>query len=133
MTTIEVVLNACYGGFSLSKIALNTYNEKRTAEGLPTQKWEDDIDRHDPLLVEVVRELGSKANGSSANLIIKKIPAKYATCYVIDEYDGAESVTCSPKNLIAKELCNLNVASLTDNECRETLMNFVKILTHGDH
>jgi len=49
-----------------------------------------DIDRTDPALVQVVEELGDRANGVCADLGIVDIPA--GTKYRIDEYDGLESV-----------------------------------------
>jgi hypothetical protein len=41
-------------------------------------------------LVQVVEELGDKANGRCAKLRIAEVPA--GTLYRIDEYDGFESV-----------------------------------------
>jgi hypothetical protein len=52
---------------------------------------ERDIERTDPVLVQVVEELGDAANGSHAKLRIVELPA--GTLYMIDEYDGFESVT----------------------------------------
>jgi len=49
-----------------------------------------DIERNDPILVQVVEELGDKANGSHAKLRIEEISP--GTMYRIDEYDGYESV-----------------------------------------
>ncbi len=49
-----------------------------------------DIDRADPVLAQVVEELGDRANGSHAKLRIEELPA--GTLYRIDEYDGIESV-----------------------------------------
>lgn len=46
--------------------------------------------RDDPLLVQVVEELGDEANGAHAKLAIVKIPADVE--YVIEEYDGSEHV-----------------------------------------
>ena len=48
------------------------------------------ISRTDPVLVQVVEELGEKANGLCAYLQIRELPA--GTLYRIDEYDGNESV-----------------------------------------
>jgi hypothetical protein len=48
------------------------------------------IERTDPVLVEVVEELGEKANGMCAELYIEEVPA--GTFYRIDEYDGMESI-----------------------------------------
>ena len=47
-------------------------------------------DRSDPILVQVVEELGKKANGQCASLKIEDVPA--GTLYRIDEYDGNEHV-----------------------------------------
>jgi hypothetical protein len=46
------------------------------------------VDRHDPVLVQVVEELGDKANGNYAKLAIDTVDGSYR----IDEYDGNESV-----------------------------------------
>jgi hypothetical protein len=60
------------------------YNEKYSK-----QTWYDrDVDRHDPILVQVVEELGAKANGMCASLAIDEVHGPYR----IDEYDGNESV-----------------------------------------
>ena len=48
------------------------------------------ISRTDPVLVQVVEELGEKANGLCADLQIRELPA--GTLYRFDEYDGFESV-----------------------------------------
>jgi hypothetical protein len=53
------------------------------------QTWYDrDVCRHDPALVQVVEELGEKANSECANLKIQEVNGLYR----IDEYDGTESV-----------------------------------------
>ena len=49
-----------------------------------------DIERTDPILVEVVKELGEKANGSYAQLEIVCVPDDVD--WYIDDYDGIESV-----------------------------------------
>ena len=51
--------------------------------------WVNDSREH-PLLVRVVEELGDAANGKCAELKIVEIPD--GTDYVIDEYDGMESI-----------------------------------------
>ena len=49
-----------------------------------------DIARNDPALVQVVEELGDKANGNYAELRIEEL--EDGTMYRIDEYDGRETV-----------------------------------------
>jgi hypothetical protein len=46
------------------------------------------VDRHDPVLVQVVEELGDKANGEFAKLRIEEVYGPYR----ITEYDGNESI-----------------------------------------
>ena len=56
------------------------------------QTWYNrNVDRHDPVLVQVVEELGDKANGEYAKLAIEEVHGSYR----IDEYDGNESVMTS--------------------------------------
>ena len=132
----KVVYSSCYGGFGLSKEAVQRYweikgqrvwieednefhyhnfltvwlvspeerqKQKSTEEFLAlsmneriayndaylTQTWcAIDVDRHDPVLVQVVEELGDKANGQYAKLAIKEVSGPYR----ITEYDGYETV-----------------------------------------
>lgn len=47
-------------------------------------------DRTDPILVQVVEELGARASGSCAKLSVVEVPA--GVDWEIDEYDGIETV-----------------------------------------
>ena len=56
------------------------------------QTWYNlNVERHDPILVQVVEELGDKANDKYAKLRIEEVYGPYR----IDEYDGNESVMTS--------------------------------------
>lgn len=112
----KIVYNACYGGFGLSREAVELYLNYK---GIPYYPYSDkynevyffledfhgkddvwgcdvfdtsSIERHDPILVQVVEELGDLANGSYANLQIYETEANQ---YFIEEYDGIESVVVS--------------------------------------
>lgn len=52
--------------------------------------YESDIERHDPLLIQVIEELGKEANGSHSKLTIVEIPEDVN--YEIEEYDGMEHI-----------------------------------------
>lgn len=52
--------------------------------------YERYIERDDPALVQVVEELGSKANGQCAELKVVNVPDN--VLWHISEYDGRESV-----------------------------------------
>ena len=61
---MKVVYNDCYGGFSLSKEAIDWYKELTGKLG---EICAYDISRHDPALIKVVETLGIKANGYLAS------------------------------------------------------------------
>lgn len=48
------------------------------------------VSRTDPILIQVVEELGEAANGVFSRLLISEMPS--GTAYRIDEYDGLEIV-----------------------------------------
>jgi len=103
----KIVINACHGGFGLSHEAMMRYAEIKGINLV----WEDgrwgklyykdsvsddnhfsdrDIPRDDPVLVQVVEELGHDADGFAANLKIVEIPDDVE--WHIAEYDGSEHV-----------------------------------------
>ena len=85
----KIVYNACYGGFGLSDEAEIRYRELTGNVG--NEDFDVyDIDRADPILVQVVEELGGKSGSWAADLMIEEVPA--GTKYRIDVYDGLESV-----------------------------------------
>jgi hypothetical protein len=82
---VKVVINKCYGGFRLSQEANDLY-ESRAGKALCL--WT--TDRHDPILVGVVEELGRQANACHSDLRIVEVVS--ADKYHIDECDGWEDV-----------------------------------------
>jgi hypothetical protein len=98
---VEIVINGCFGGFSLSRKAvlrLAELGQQDAIEELESEFFKNNdydgflrsIPRDDPLLVKVVTELGEKANGECARLHIADIPDNVD--WEIDEYDGNETV-----------------------------------------
>lgn len=108
---MKVILNKCYGGFSLSEKAHRLYAEKKglpfniyfdkygieqyrtdgKTTGEPEDKdffWLSDKYRDDPVLVEVVEELGKAANSDYSDLVVVDIPDDMD--YVVNDYDGIE-------------------------------------------
>ena len=65
------------------RIAYNKAHSEQTV-------YDRDIARHDLALVQVVEELGDKANGIHAELTIVEIPDDVK--YTIEEYDGNEHI-----------------------------------------
>ena len=83
---LSVMVNNCFGGFGLSQEAIAEYY-RRTRE-LATSS----ICRHDPVMVQIVREMGHRANDRHARVELEDIPAEYADFYIIQEYDGRETL-----------------------------------------
>lgn len=82
---MKLVINKCYGGFSLSKAA---YQEL----GIPWDGYGFKLnqDRANPALVAAVEKLGDVADGKYAQLAVIEIPDDIE--WEIDEYDGIETV-----------------------------------------
>jgi len=106
---MKVVVNRCYGSFGLSHEAVMRYSELAGLNLVGVQDslfyhyyrdgkigdedyyWsEGDLERTDPLLIQVVEELGEKADGSFSTLEVVEIPDDVK--WKIAEYDGWESV-----------------------------------------
>jgi hypothetical protein len=109
---MKVVINKCYGGFSLSEKAIRRGRELGAqwavdctlkGEKYPSGEvndWSMDMYhpsyddkpsfRADPLLIQVVQELGAEADGSCAELQVTVIPD--GIDFEIQEYDGIEWV-----------------------------------------
>jgi hypothetical protein len=88
---MKVVINTCYGGFSLSDAGIARYLELADLTMTAADEFYDrDIPRDDAALVQVVEEMGSTANGSFAILKIVEIPNDVN--WYIEDYDGNEWV-----------------------------------------
>lgn len=79
---MKVVINTCFGGFSLSKFAV---------EQLHLKNEYSDIDRDDPELIELVEKYPDMASGPCAKLKVAYFPDA-ATDWTIYDYDGAETL-----------------------------------------
>ena len=106
---MKVVINRCYGGFSVSEAAIQRYSELKGKELLfdymdnnerfKSYYYMEDgrknyvnpynlTNRTDPVLIQVIEELGKDANGLGSDLFIDELEA--GTQYRIHEYDGKE-------------------------------------------
>ena len=82
---MKVVINGCYGGYSLSDEALAYL-------GIPGgSRYAYDDDRANPKLVECVEKLGEAVNHDSASyLYVVEVPDDVK--WTITDYDGVEQV-----------------------------------------
>ena len=80
---MKIVINTCYGGFSLSNEAVEFFGVNSPYA---------DIDRQNSLLIEKVEEDPDWISGTYARLRVIEIPEDI-TDFEIDNYDGLETVT----------------------------------------
>ena len=108
---MKIVINKCFGGFGLSEEATLLYGKKKGLNIIVVRDKimkslrhyyldevkdgnyfsDRDIKRNDTVLVEVIEELGEKANGSCSELKIVEIPNDMK--WEIEEYDGKEHIS----------------------------------------
>ena len=89
---MKIIINACFGGFEVSENFFKAYKipYEKTEWGSIYPTTEIDY-RTDPRLIEYIETHGSEmASGSCAHLVVEEIPK--GTAYIIDEYDGNESI-----------------------------------------
>jgi hypothetical protein len=82
---MKVVINRCFGGYSLSRKAYKALGLEWDGYGYACID-----DRTNKKLVGVVEKLGSAANGRSAMLKVVDVPGDVT--WTIDCYDGLETV-----------------------------------------
>lgn len=92
---MKIVINTCYGGFGFSKDFVK-YWESRYHDLYPDYDLDDyqhdDVARTYEPLISALEEFGvDEASTSYSSLEIVSIPDE-ATDYMIDEYDGMESI-----------------------------------------
>lgn len=90
---MKVVKNVCFGGFGLSDMALarlSNITGKTVEQCYEDYNWGGDDCRTAPELVQVVEELGDKANGPYSKLEVVEIPDDVE--WYIDDYDGIETI-----------------------------------------
>lgn len=90
----KIVINGCFGGFNLSREAVEWLNEHYNMGIEIDERYPDsndpDIKRYDPRLVECVETLGRRrASGMFASLEVCTIAGNK---YLIEDYDGLETL-----------------------------------------
>lgn len=107
---MKIVINSDFGGFGLSDAAYERYLELKGIEfevehrsfGITNYYKKNhlhddnyylsyyDIERNDPVLIQVVEEMGKEADSRHSSLKIVEIPDDVD--WVLEEYDGAEHI-----------------------------------------
>jgi hypothetical protein len=82
---MKVVINSCFGGFGLSKEAVAELVKRGGKDPRNSES-----DRCDPLLIQVIEEMGNAASGDFSKVRIVEVPDEVD--WEIDEYDGYEHI-----------------------------------------
>jgi hypothetical protein len=83
---VKEIPGGSYGWIQVSLDERLKYNELYSQQTICGR----DIKRDDPVLVQIVEELGNEASGRCAKLKIVEIPDDIN--WVIEEYDGSETI-----------------------------------------
>ena len=125
---IYVLINRCYGGFELSEKAYDLYNCKMRARDSNhiDVKHEWNIKRHDPVLIEVFKELKSEFEEGqkmfmgklvkNTRIMACEIEKKYMDYYSIDDYDGMETPNINYSKYTKTELKKIFDSDENDTE-----------------
>ncbi len=81
---MKVVINDCFGGFSLSEKVLDWLKHKKQISDLDQYE----IARNDPDLIEGIETFKEESGSKYSKLKIVEIPDNVD--YIIEEYDGKE-------------------------------------------
>lgn len=76
---MKIIINGCYGGFSINKKSLKELNIEPTIDM-----------RTNPEFIKAI-ESGKYTNNYCSKLVVEEIPDN-VTDYSIEEYDGLESI-----------------------------------------
>lgn len=97
---MKVIINSDFGGFGLSEKALEMYKERGGT--IDYSFLGVSALRDDPIMVDIVTELGDEANDIFSDLEIVNVPEQYD--YAIDDYDGLEHAVLACKEGYLREL-----------------------------
>jgi len=102
---MKIVKNCCYGGFGLSNELKREYLKRSGISYTEEDGFMksinfidedgvnipfDEIPRDDTLLIQLVEEMGEKADGDFADLVVVQVPDDVK--WEIEDYDGMETV-----------------------------------------
>ena len=102
---MKIVKNCCYGGFGLSVELKREYLKRSGISYTEENSFMRSIDfidedgsyisfseipRDDALLVQLVEEMGEKADGEYADLVVVEVPDDVG--WEIEDYDGMETI-----------------------------------------
>jgi len=113
-----LLINKCYGGFSLSE-------EAKSLLQIEPDEYGEYV-RHDENLISTVLELGlDKSSESWSKLAMVYVPEEFLNYYLITEYDGCESVNLDYTKYLMEKLDLILHVDKKDNEEKLLQINYI--------
>jgi hypothetical protein len=119
MSTFKVVLNYGDGRFGLSTAARIEYKNRTSTRAVQfsSSEYLNPSFRSDPILIDIIEEMGLAANGDFARLVILKLESEYKDCFKIYPYPGGESIVINKEKWLADSIRSVTEdPALTDTE-----------------
>jgi hypothetical protein len=114
---VGVLYNTCYGGFNMSRKAVELINKKYQEIGKQPINSYDYVSRTDPVILEIYEQLGSdNFSGINSKIQIEYIKKRYINFIKIDEYDGMESVIIDYSSSVITQIDKILNSTQTDSE-----------------
>ena len=106
MSTFKVAINYGEGRFGLSKAALTEYTNRTSTRERKFSRGEylNPSFRSDPVLIQIIEEMGTAANGDFARLVIIKLDSEYKDCFKIYPYPGGESIVINKEKWLTDSI-----------------------------
>jgi hypothetical protein len=127
---IEILYNNCYGGWNISKKAIELYKLRNNNVQDSDNTLDSELDfyyqRNDPILIQIYKELGHEFDDKYSKTKLKKINKKYENYFYIDEYDGAECVKINYTKYKLDNLYNRMKEILQSNDNNQTKINEIE-------
>lgn len=119
---IPVIINTCYGGFCFSEEAIEEYNKRKLQQDetftplvYKSNKRNQDL-RFDPIMANVVMELGDSVGPQTSRLTVHQIEERYKDYVEIDEYNGFEHLEIRNATYILDEIDKAVKGTQPDDE-----------------
>lgn len=129
---IPVLINSSYGSFELSNFGINEYNRRMLIidKDYKIKKDIDESYRYDPLLIEIVKELGENANSKYSKLKIVYIYKELRDYVEITEYDGKEEIDYNINYYLLKKIKDIVMSK--DNLSNDEIVSNIKDILNTD-
>jgi hypothetical protein len=123
-----VIINRAYSGYYFSNTAIEEYKKKcpYSSDKIKFIRGEYcvNIDRSDPIMLQIVTKLGQSASSDLSKLEIKYINKEFSNCYEITEYDGFEGVVINFEKYKLDKITEILNKDISSDE-KITLINII--------